>query len=65
MKYQILDNSKKTYFYSDHIPTLINQTMTINKVFSSESELKKLGYSNAGQTLEMLRQMGKLTDLNK
>ena len=63
---QITDHKKKTYYYAESSPVIITDTMTIAKegYYTSERDLKDRGYTNLGKSLEMLRQMGKLTEPN-
>ena len=64
---QILDHSKKTYKYDSSVPKFINQFMEFNKegFYKPESWLIRNGYTHIGFERRMLKQIGKLTELNQ
>ena len=63
---QIIDNKKKTYYFAEVTPNVVTGEMEIctDSTYKDERGLIERGYTNLGKSLEMLRQMGKLTELN-
>lgn len=65
MTLQIIEHSNKTYQYASSAPNVITQTMEISKEghYKPESWLIRNGYKNIGFERRLLKQMGKITEL--
>ena len=62
---QIIDHGKKTYYYADKSPQVLTDKMTMTKTgfHTPESSLKERGYTEIFREKEMLRQMGKMKEI--